>query len=103
MQKEYTCPLEYTIDTVGGKWKLLILWHVAQKDCRFTDLLKLFPDISKKVLSQNLKELEGANLIARDNVISHFRDYYITTKGMELQPALNMLEKWGKIELKKTI
>ena len=55
---KYTCALVLANDLIGGKWKLRILWHIAHGDNRFSLLTKAIPDISQKVLTVQLKELE---------------------------------------------
>lgn len=65
IKKEYPCALILTNDLIGGKWKLRILWHIIHGDNRFSLLVKAIPDISQKVLSSQLKELEQGGIIKR--------------------------------------
>lgn len=65
LKDEYACALLLTMDLVGGKWKLRILWHILHGDNRFSLLQKGIPDISEKMLTTQLKELETSQLICR--------------------------------------
>lgn len=65
LKKEYSCSLLLTMDLVGGKWKLRILWHIIHGDNRFSLLQKGIPDISEKMLTTQLKEMEVTGLICR--------------------------------------
>jgi DNA-binding HxlR family transcriptional regulator len=62
------CSIEYTLNIVGGKWKLVILWHLAVDGTqRYNELRRLLPGITHKMLSQQLKELEQDGLLDRSN------------------------------------
>ena len=65
LKKEYSCSLLLTMDLIGGKWKLRILWHIINGDDRFSLLQKGIPDISEKMLTTQLKEMEQTKLITR--------------------------------------
>lgn len=65
IKREYSCALILTNDLIGGKWKLRILWHIIHGDNRFSLLAKAIPDISQKMLTSQLKELEQAGIIKR--------------------------------------
>ena len=65
IKKEYSCALLLANDLIGGKWKLRILWHISHGDNRFSLLTKAIPDISQKVLTTQLKELEQDGIIER--------------------------------------
>lgn len=66
IKNEYNCALVLTFDLLGGKWKLRILWHIMQGDNRFSLLLKAIPDITEKVLTTQLRELEESGLVVRE-------------------------------------
>jgi DNA-binding HxlR family transcriptional regulator len=63
--KTYHCPVEATIEVIGGKWKPLILWWLNQKTYRFADLRRQIPGISEKMLIQHLRELEADGIVDR--------------------------------------
>lgn len=96
--KEYKCPVEITIDILGGKWRALIVWHLSKNVLRFSEVQKIVPGISKKVLSEHLKELEKNKLIDRKVYpeIPPRVEYKITSKGKGLSEILDLMEKWGK-------
>lgn len=65
IKDEYFCALLLTMDLLGGKWKLRILWHIINGDNRFSLLRKLIPDITNKMLITQLKELEESGILVR--------------------------------------
>lgn len=65
LKSEYSCSLLLTIDLVGGKWKLRILWHIMKGDNRYSLLQKAIPEITQKMLTTQLRELEDSGLINR--------------------------------------
>lgn len=65
LKDEYSCALLLTMDLVGGKWKLRILWHIINGDNRFSLLQKGIPDITEKMLTTQLREMEETGLICR--------------------------------------
>lgn len=92
------CSIEFTLNKVGGKWKLVILWHLAFDGThRYNELRRLLPGITDKMLSQQLKELEQEALIERKqyNEIPPRVEYSISPKGESLKPLLEEMHKWG--------
>ncbi|MGF2614502.1 winged helix-turn-helix transcriptional regulator [Rossellomorea vietnamensis] len=92
------CSIEYTLNKVGGKWKLVILWHLAFDGMhRYNELRRLLPGITHKMLSQQLKELEQEGLINRKqyNEVPPKVEYSISEKGETLKPLLKEMHKWG--------
>nr|WP_241680286.1 helix-turn-helix domain-containing protein [Metabacillus mangrovi] len=85
------------IDLIGGKWKVLILWNLNKKTMRFTELRKAIPDVSQKVLSHQLRELEEHGLIDRKvyEAVPTKVEYSPTAIGKKLQPTLNEMCVWG--------
>lgn len=61
------CPIRTTLELLGGKWKLLILFQLANKPLRLSELKKCIPDISEKMLIQELKTLTDSRLVERKN------------------------------------
>ncbi|MFD2443892.1 winged helix-turn-helix transcriptional regulator [Bacillus sp. CGMCC 1.16607] len=103
MKKKYYCPVEVTIDVVGGKWKSRILWHLSHNNYRYGELKKLIPEITKKMLSQVLRELENDGIIIRteyDEKVLRV-EYALTEYGHELTPYLTFMSNWGKAHLEK--
>jgi DNA-binding HxlR family transcriptional regulator len=94
----YHCPVQLTLDVVGGKWKPLILWLLRGGKKRFNDLLASMPGVTHKVLIQHLRELERDGIVER-RVIGEPRvrvDYGLTELGMTLKPSLDALASWAK-------
>ncbi|HET7627910.1 MAG TPA: helix-turn-helix domain-containing protein [Bacillales bacterium] len=90
-------PLKITLDVVCGKWKALILWHLQDKTLRFGELSKAMPDVSRKMLTQQLRELEDDGLIHREayREVPPRVEYSLTTYGRDLKPTLEMMYTWG--------
>lgn len=96
--KKYGCPVEITIDAIGGKWKPLILWHLRGGFKRYSELEKLIPGVTQKMLTQQLKELEGAGLVDR-HVYAQVPpkvEYSLTALGETLKPLLEKMCEWGR-------
>lgn len=96
--KRYACPVDFTLDVVGGKWKALILCLLRSEKRRFNVLLASIGRISHKVLIQQLRELERDGLVERA-IIGGPRvrvDYGLTPFGMSLKPVLDGMATWAK-------
>lgn len=93
----YNCPIEATLDVISGKWKLIILWYINEKTRRFSELDELIPNITVKVLSRQLKEMERDGLIERTSYpeIPPRVEYSITEYGKTLNPIIDMMCEWG--------
>ena len=91
------CPVETTIDLIGGKYKALILWHLAEKTLRFSQLRGAIPKATPKMLTQQLRELEAQSLIHREvyPVIPPKVEYSLTDLGKSLIPLLMSMRDWG--------
>lgn len=91
-------PVGITLNVIGGKWKLLILWHVRGKAIRFGELLRSMDGITQKMLTQQLRELEKDGLISRKilAVVPPHVEYAITKYGKSLEPVLQMMAQWGE-------
>lgn len=91
------CPVETTLDLIGGKYKALILWHLADKKMRFSELRKMISNATPKMLTQQLRELEAQNLIHREvfPVIPPKVEYSLTELGKSVMPVLQAMRVWG--------
>lgn len=97
--KNYKCPMEYTLDIMGGKWKLVILWQLAVDEVRrYGEIKKSVTGITHKMLSQQLKELEADGLIHRQEYrqIPPKVEYSLSDKGISLIPVLKTMCDWGR-------
>lgn len=95
--KVFHCEKELALSIIGGKWKLLILCHLGLKGTkRFTELKKLISNITKKMLTHQLRELEEDGLVHREiyPVVPPKVEYSLTEKGEILLPILKLLEEW---------
>lgn len=91
------CPVEATLELIGGKYKALILWHLSEQTLRFSELKKLLPNATAKMLTQQLRELESQNLLHREvyPVIPPKVEYSLTELGRSLMPVLVAMRNWG--------
>ena len=92
------CPVEATLELIGGKYKSLILWHLAGGILRFNELQKQLPSATPKMLTQQLRELEANELIHREvfPVIPPKVEYSLTDLGRSLKPILDAMWNWGE-------
>ena len=91
------CPVEATLDLIGGKYKALILWHLSSGKLRFSELKKVIKNATPKMLTQQLRELEAQALIHREvfPVIPPKVEYSLTELGQSLMPILVAMRDWG--------
>jgi DNA-binding HxlR family transcriptional regulator len=97
MSANTICPVETTLDLIGGKYKALILWHLSDGTMRFSELRKLIASATPKMLTQQLRELEAQELIHREvfPVIPPKVEYSLTDLGRSLMPVLHAMRDWG--------
>ena len=97
MEITNNCPVGATLDLIGGKYKALILWHLADKKLRFSQLNKLIPNATAKMLTQQLREMEAQELIHRQvyPVVPPKVEYSLTDLGRSLMPVLIAMRDWG--------
>ena len=97
MEKKDNCPVEATLELIGGKYKALILWHLSEKKLRFSELKKVIKNATPKMLTQQLRELEANALIHREvyPVIPPKVEYSLTETGRSLLPILVAMRDWG--------
>lgn len=97
MIKTDNCPVEATLDLIGGKYKALILWHLSDGQLRFSELRKVITSATPKMLTQQLRELEAQALIHREvfPVVPPKVEYSLTELGRSLLPILVAMRDWG--------
>lgn len=93
----YHCPVEATLDLIGGKYKSLILWHLIGKTLRFSEIRALIPQATPKMLTQQLRLLEEDALVNRKvyPVVPPKVEYSLTEFGESIIPILNAMCDWG--------
>jgi len=97
--KRKDCPLTYTLNIIGGKWRLPIIWALWQnKTLRYNELKRKINGITDMMLSQSLKEMEEYGLVIRKQYleIPPRVEYSLTGEGEQLVHSLQNLAKWGK-------
>lgn len=95
--------VQAALNVLGGKWKLLILWNLKDETKRFSELKRLIPDVTEKMLNQQLKELEKDGIVNRSvrSKVPLQVDYSFTEYGKTLIPSIESLCQWGKEHLKR--
>lgn len=91
------CAVERTLSLIDGKWKGVILFHLAEGTLRFNALRRLLPSITQRMLTNQLRELEADGLVTR-TVFAQVPprvDYSLTPFGESLKPVLRALKAWG--------
>lgn len=104
MRERYHCPVEVTVDVLGGKWRPVILAHLKEGVHRYADLRRRMPDVSEKMLTQRLRELEADGLVERcerDTPPRHV-EYRLTDEGLSLAPVLQAMYDWGEARAART-
>lgn len=101
----YRCPVEVTLEIIGGKWKAVILWHLTFKTLRFSQLQRRLPGVTQKMLTQQLRELEHHRLISRKVYaeVPPRVEYSLTASGRTLQPLLRQMRDWGNDYLQQSV
>ena len=95
--KGCVCPVESTLELIGGKYKALILWYLSDGKLRFSELRNVITGATPKMLTQQLRELESQKLIHREvyPVIPPKVEYSLTALGQSLMPVLTAMRDWG--------
>ncbi|RSM79042.1 transcriptional regulator [Kibdelosporangium aridum] len=94
--RRYYCPVEFAVDTIGGKWAVVILAHLKEGALRYGELRRLMPDITEKMLTQRLRELEAAGLIERTVESQAPLAVSYRLADETLRPVLEALYAWGE-------
>lgn len=91
------CGMTYAIDILGGRWKLLILYKLEGRVLRFTELKKHLPNITDRMLTLHLQELEKNGLVVRKVYaeVPPRVEYQLSESAMQLAPIWKQLEQWG--------
>ncbi|WP_372492662.1 winged helix-turn-helix transcriptional regulator [Priestia megaterium] len=92
------CPVETTLDVIGGKWKGIILYHLIDGKKRFNEFRKLYPAITQRMLTLQLRELEKDGIVHREiyKEIPPKVEYSLTEFGRSLEPIILLMKDWGE-------
>lgn len=94
----YRCPIEATLDIIGGRWKGIILFHLLDGKKRFSEFRRLFPAMTQRSLTIQLRELERDGVIHREVYaqVPPKVEYWLTEHGRSLEPILLSMSAWGE-------
>lgn len=103
-KKAVGCPVESTIQAIGGRWKVLVIHHLLEGAKRFGELTRLLHGVSARTLTRQLRELEDFGVITRHvhQQIPPKVEYSLTPLGRKLKPILYAMHDWGA-EFEKTV
>lgn len=91
------CPIKRTLDIIGGKWKLRLIFQIGTEIRRYGELKKLIPDISEKMLIQELKSLVEYGILDKKsfNEMPPRVEYTLTKKGLKVLPLIDLMKEFG--------
>jgi DNA-binding HxlR family transcriptional regulator len=92
------CPVEATLDVIGGRWKGVILYHLMKGTLRFNALRRELPNVTQRMLTLQLRELERDGLVRRTVYaeVPPKVEYDLTESGRSLEPLIHAMRAWGK-------
>lgn len=95
-EKKFNNPVELSLDIIGGKWKIPIIWRLRDDPKRYGELKRLLPQATHKMLTQQLRELERDEIIIR-KVYQEIppKVEYLTLLGKSVIPIIDLLNDWG--------
>ncbi len=96
-ERIFHCPVEATLSVIGGKYKPIILYDLIGKTLRFSELRRLIPQATQKMLTQQIRQLEADGLVHREvyPVVPPKTEYSLTPYGETLIPILMVMCDWG--------
>lgn len=97
-KKSVCCPVESTLQAIGGRWKVLIIHHLLEGTKRFGELTRMLKGVSARTLTRQLRELEDSGVIDRFvyQQIPPKVEYSLTPLGLKLKPILFAMHDWGE-------
>lgn len=92
------CPVEFTLDVIGGKWKGILLYHMIDGKKRFNEFRRICPSITQRMLTLQLRELEADGIVHREvyNQVPPKVEYSLTEFGRTLEPIVLQMKEWGE-------
>ena len=104
-EKPFHCPVEATFSQIGGKYKMIILYHLLEDGTlRYNQIQKYIPQATAKMLAQQLRELEADGLVHREvyPVVPPKTEYSLTERGLSLKNIIDSVCDWGRTYMKGT-
>jgi DNA-binding HxlR family transcriptional regulator len=100
---QYACPVEATADIIGGKWKAVILYYLFQGPKRFNELRRLLPEVTQRMLTLQLRELEQDGIVHREiyKEVPPKVEYSLTEFGTSLGPIIVQMLDWGELYMEQ--
>lgn len=100
---DYGCPVEATADVLGGKWKAVILYYLFRGPKRFNELRRLLPNVTQRMLTLQLRELELDGIVNREifKQIPPRVEYSLTEFGVSLGPIIIQMREWGEVYMEQ--
>ena len=96
--KKYNNPVELSLDIIGGKWKMPIIWCLRGDTLRYGEIRRSLPKVTHKMLTQQLRELESDEIIKRKVYpeVPPKVEYSLTLLGKSVIPVIDLLSEWGE-------
>lgn len=97
------CPLTAALAAVGGKWKMIIVYSLAERPYHFAGVRQFLPDVSQKVLTEQLRELIADDIIAREETgpLPAPVRYSLTEYGRTVLPLIDFAKAWGRTHIER--
>lgn len=91
------CPVEFTLDVIGGKWKGILFYHMIDGKKRFNEFRRICPSITQRMLTLQLRELEADGIVHREvyQQVPPKVEYSLTEFGRTLEPIVLQMKEWG--------
>ncbi|MGW0640494.1 winged helix-turn-helix transcriptional regulator [Nocardia salmonicida] len=95
---DFDCPVEVTLDVIGGKWKGMIIFHLSEGTARFNEMRRAMPHVTQRMLTAQLRELERDGVLTRTVYpeVPPRVEYELTHFGCGLVPIIGLMESWGE-------
>ncbi|MBY3620244.1 winged helix-turn-helix transcriptional regulator [Acinetobacter sp. CUI P1] len=93
------CPVEFTLDVIGGKWKGILIYHLMDGTKRFNEFRRICPGITQRMLTLQLRELEEDGVVHREvyHQVPPKVEYSLTEFGKTLTPIIKLMKDWGEV------
>ena len=95
------CPVEATLALIGGTWKGVVLWHLLQGTLRFNEIRRRLPNVTQRMLTNQLRELERDSFVIRTVYpeVPPKVEYSLSERGRSLEPVILALRAWGEANI----